>query len=77
MPTQQDQGSCEQFSAMTASKLKRSLVSATTALKLKRRRDACASTATRQQICNVGNFIVYCRKAGPEEKGIEIFCRRR
>jgi hypothetical protein len=57
MPKQQDQGSCEQFSAMTASKLKRSLVFTTTALKLQRRRDACASTATRQHICKVGNFI--------------------
>jgi len=57
MPKQQDQGSCEKFSAMPASKPKRSLVSATTALKLKRRRDACTSTATRQHICKVGTFI--------------------
>jgi hypothetical protein len=42
---------------MTASTPKRSLVSATTVLNLKRRRDACASTATRQHICKVGNFI--------------------
>jgi hypothetical protein len=50
---------------MTASTPKRSLVSATTVLNLKRRRDACASTATRRHICKVGNFIagrqVCCR----------------
>jgi len=63
---------------MTASKPKRSLVSATTALKLKRRRDACASTATRRHICKVGNFIagrqVCCGKQVDHEGNFATNC---